>query len=805
MLKILRNIFLFFVAIGVLGIIVAVMYAKRLEKEYNLTDQDLDGALWTMPARVYARPLELFKGAQISSKDLVRELELLKFSPASTLEHTGQYVVGEESVQYFAPEFLFWDGKRPPRRIEVLFKDGAVEQIKDLDSNTLLVLERVNPSRIASIYPQKQQDRILVSLKDVPQVLVDALIATEDRNFWSHFGVDPRGLTRSIYMTFISKQDQQGGSTLTQQFIKNHYLTKEKRISRKIKEMLMAVTLERYASKEKILEGYLNEIYLGQDGSRAIHGFGLASEYFFGKPLKALSLHQVALLVALVREPSSADPRKHPEYATKRRNLILSVMCEQGLISEQDRALASALPLDVVGKERSAERVMFPAFVDLVYQQLAQNYSKEDLTAQGLNIFTTLNPLYQMDVQNAVTEEVAKLEKSRKQKEGFLQGAAVVVDSQTAEVVAIVGSRVAGEQGFNRALSAQRQIGSLVKPAVYLAALEYPSRFALSTALDDSPADFVINGKKWSPKNYDHKNRENVSLIDGLVYSYNIPTVRLAMDVGIQDVASTLKRLGAWTQIPAYPSLALGAVQMTPFEVAQIYETFASDGYYQPLRSIREIMTNEGKVVKRYSISSIRAIDERPYYLILTAMQQVVSRGTAGRAAAAFKKPYYFAGKTGTTDEYRDSWFAGFSGNFLTVAWLGNDQNKPTRFSGSNGGLPLWVSVMKQLPLKPLQIKKPEGIGMQEVVKKTGGLPGLGCDGEKRISVPVIEGYEQEEVIDCISPEDLDMDIYDNPADYLQLESTQGSGMGVPQAPAPSPNTNSGGERGANGTRPFWL
>lgn len=765
MLRIIRNFCYFSLLLFLFGIALAWAYAIKLEKHYHLDDIASSGVLWSMPARVYARALELYVGKPFTPERLVRELELLGYEDTAEVIRPEHYHRQGDTVVYYAPQFHFWDVPRDSRRMQVRFTNGKISALADLSTLENVALERLNPLRIASIYPQQREDRILVKLKEVPKVLIDGLIATEDRNFWNHPGIDPKGLVRSIYITYIKQEHLQGASTLTQQFIKNHYLSNERKFARKIKEMLMALVLERHASKEEILEGYLNEIYLGQDGRRAIHGFGLASEYYFNKDLDELGLHQIALLLALVREPGHADPRVHPEYALKRRNLMLQVMKSRGLIGEQDEHLAASLPLDVVAKEHTSERIRFPEFVDLVYKQLYQHYSRKDLTNQSLNIFTSLDPLIQLDAQKAVSEELTKLETDKGLQRNFLEGAAVVVDVESAQVKAIVGSRVPGRQGFNRALSAKRQIGSLIKPAVYLSALEYPSRYTLSTLIDDSPLVYSINGKTWSPQNYARKNHDLVLLIDALVHSYNISTARIALDLGLEDIVATLKRIGSRDGIRPYPSLALGAVQMTPLEVAQIYETFADGGFFQPLRSIREITTTRGEVVRRFDISSVRAIEATPYYLLLDAMQQVTSRGTARAIYRHFDANYRFAGKTGTTDEYRDSWFAGFSGNYLTVTWVGNDQNHSTHLQGSRGGLPLWVAIMKGLSLEPLVLHRPDGIVMAGIDKNSGLLAGQGCYySDQVVELPFIVGSEPREYSDCYLPQAID--IQDDDASY---------------------------------------
>lgn len=773
MLKLFRNTFYLLMALCLLGIFVAVLYAVHLDKKYELSDQDLGGALWSMPARVYARPLELYQGANVSAEDLVRELEMLEYRKVNDPISQGTYSTSDNKVTFYAQPFIFWDGAKPARKLEVTFADGKVSSITNLTTLQPAIIEKLNPLKIASIYPKHQEDRLLVDLDEVPPVLIDGLIALEDQNFWVHPGIDPKGIVRSIYITFIKKSGYQGASTLTQQFIKNHYLTNEPTLTRKIKEMLMAIALETHASKEEILEGYLNEIYLAQDGSRAIHGFGLASEYFFDKKLKDLNLHEIATLLALVREPGLADPRLHSEYALKRRNLILDVLVQRGLISRQDADIAQSLPLDVVKVERTRERLRYPAFVEMVYRQLYQHYSQEDLTEEGLNIFTTLDPLVQEDAQKGISEGLPVLEKRKGLKADFLQSAAVVVNSGNGEVEALVGSRFPGEQGFNRALSAKRQIGSLIKPMIYLGALEWPQLYTLATQLDDSPMSYNLGGEIWSPKNYDHRNRGQVMLIDSLVKSYNIPTARLALALGMDDVISTMKRLGARDDLPTYPSVSLGAVQMTPLEVAQIYETFANGGYYTPLRSIREITKQDGQIIERFPLTNIKAIEPGPHYLITKAMQEIPRRGTARAAYEKIPQSMNIAGKTGTTDSYRDSWFAGYSGNLLTVVWVGNDQNRSTKLSGGSGALRIWADIMKDLPLQPLEVGKPSSITDYKVDKETGKLAGSNC-ANRAISLPFINGSQPKEVSNCINLNQqlVDPDAESGDVYYNNMQST---------------------------------
>lgn len=772
MLKILRNLFYCGLVLGILLLVALFLYAHKLERDYNLAEE-LDGSLWALPARVYARPMELYDGAKVSLADIENELNLLKFQKLKNDEDQvlllNQYQILEEKnedgnfivVNYYADSFQFWDELVDARNIKVYFNKNNLNEVFRVDNVSTLEdnidYERLNPLHIASIYPQHKQDRLLVRLDEVPPILIDTLLSLEDRNFYSHYGVDFRGIARAFYVTVIQKSGKQGASTITQQFIKNHYLSNEQTISRKVKEILMAFMLEKHRTKEQILEAYLNEIYLGQDGQRAIHGFGLASEYYFNKKLMELDLHEIAMLLALVREPSIADPRKRPEYALQRRDFILQKMYDHYLIDERTLNLAQSLPLDVVSKDITSDRLKFPHFVDLVFQQLAEEYSKEDLTRDGLIIFTSLDPQIQQKVQQALSDTVAKIEVSnglsrKKTKKNpnpkpFLQGATIVTDIATGEVVAISGSRVANELGYNRALHAKRQVGSILKPAVYLSALEYPNDYNIHTPLSNR----AIKGK-WSPRNFTKDFVGGFVPLDrSLIKSLNIPTARIALNLGIEDIISTLNRLGMKTKFKPYPSLSLGAVELNLLEMAQMYETIANDGYLTPVRSIREIITADGTPIKRFETQSIQAIFPGPHYLLVSIMQRIPTEGTAkGLYDKSFPSSLNIAGKTGTTDNYRDSWFAGFSGNYVTIAWVGNDDNKPTKLTGGKGGMVLWKEVMKQLDLKPLQLKQPEEIVFKNVHPSNHRmLAGSYCSGRR---MPFIKGFEPIHYQNCKAP-----------------------------------------------------
>ncbi len=729
------------------------MYSIELTKRYKLDDKALGGALWELPSRVYARPLELYINKPLKIKNLKTELGYLKYKRDAQISEPGTYYIQGNQIYIYKNAFGFWDTKEPKQRIRISVSNGKISEIIDLQTSEQIAITRIEPLLIGSIYPKHGQDRLLISLENTPDILVDTVIATEDRRFYSHPGIDPKGLARALWQAAKERKVRQGASTLTQQFVKNHYLTNERRISRKIKEALISLVLEKNYSKEQILEGYLNEIFLGQDGKRAIHGFGLAAEHYFGRPLNQLGVHQIATLVALVREPSRANPFKNPEFAKKRRGLILDVMVKRNLISSTDAKLAKTLPLDTLPEEARKHQKRYHSFLQFVVHRIEQEYDKESLAA-GLNIFTTLDPIIQDEVQRSVTAALPVLERRRGLRRNFLQAASVLVNTSTAEIVAIVGDRDPNRLGFNRAYQAKRQPGSVLKPIAYMSALEYPMRYNLGTMINDTPLVHKMKGGEvWKPKNYSRRNKGRVPLIDALVKSYNIPTARVVLDIGIDDFIGRLQDLGARKNLPRYPSIALGAVGMSPIEVAQIYEPLANGGYRMPLRVIRSVTDAEDRPVSRYPMESIKVISDAPYYLIVKAMQDVVKRGTAKKLKDKIPASLNIAGKTGTTDNYRDSWFAGFSGNYLNVVWVGNDQNKRTGLSGNNGAMRVWMDIMKDLPQTPLNVPMPKGVVERQIDMTNGLLLGRSCRGRHRSeTLPFIQGSEPKRTSRCHVP-----------------------------------------------------
>ncbi len=689
-----------------------------------------EGKRWSIPAKVYARPLDLYAGLDLSIADLKVELKGLGYRFVKRARAAGEAEIGSSKVNIYTRGFEFLDGKEISQRISIHFFQGGVSKITAQNGSPISIT-RLEPILIGGIYPKNNEDRDLIRLSQAPRGLAQALIVTEDRSYYDHFGISPKGIARAMWVNLRAGRFIQGGSTLTQQLIKNFYLTSERTLIRKLIEMPMAMVLDFRYSKDEILEAYLNEVYLGQGGSRAIHGFGLAAQYYFGRPIAELQLHQVALLAAMVKGPSYYNPRRRPKAALSRRNLVLKMMFNDALITAKEYKYYKGLPLGIV-KQKSLHKGAYPAYLDLVRRKLKESYNEEDLSSEGLRIFTSLNPISQAKSEKALRQGIAALKKKYAKKANNLQASMVVTDPQTGEVISIIGGTSTRYQGFNRATDAIRQVGSLIKPAVYLSALQ--QGYTLASMLDDSPVSIDAQGSKpWRPRNFDKKSHGSVPLYLALAKSYNLSTARVGMSVGLDSVIDTVHKLGVPREMPKYPSLLLGAQGMTALEVATMYQTIAANGFLMPMRAIRAVTDKDGNELSRYPFKINQVIDSQSIYQLQYAMHQVVKQGTARYLNSKIPSQMNLAGKTGTTNNQRDSWFAGFSGNRLAVVWLGRDDNSSLPFTGSSGALRVWSRYMQSEALQPFESVVPEGIEFSAVDPASGYAIDPSCDNALRM------------------------------------------------------------------------
>ena len=717
--------------------LLATLYVLWLD--YRVVDR-FTGRLWSLPARVYARPLELYVGKQIAVDELLFELNSLDYQRVGQPpSRPGRYHHWDNHFEIKTRAFRFWDGSEESKEVRVDINGNTVSGLYGLYDKQAIPLIRLDPVYITGIFPAHGEDRILVRLDDAPDIFRQMLIAVEDRRFYEHFGIDLKSIARALVANIKAGRTVQGGSTITQQLVKNMFLTADRNLWRKLNEAIMAILLELHYEKDQILETYLNEVYLGQDNERAIHGFGLASDFYFGKSLAELDLDQMAVLVGMVKGASFYNPIRNPQRATERRNIVIDAIQSGGLISESQAQLQKNKKLVVTSR---GKRSLYPAFINLVQRQLTRDYNAEDLKSEGLQIFTTLDPYIQHVTEKAVRTTVPALDRQS----GELQAAAIVASPDSGEILSIVGDSKPAFAGFNRALDAQRHIGSLIKPVIYLTAVKQKEKYTLGTLLSDTRLRIQGEDKKiWEPENYDKEFHGDVIMYEALLKSYNIPAARLGLELGLSNIADTLRQLGSNKILPPYPSITLGAVEMSPFEIASIYQTFAANGFHSPLRSVRAVLDSEGSPLTRYQLDVKRETDPAAIALINFVLNQVTHSGTA--AGLSRDLDMEVAGKTGTSDNLYDSWFAGFSADKVAVVWLGYDDHRDTGLTGSSGAMRVWKRIFSDISSRSLKLDMPDEINRVWIDQKTGLRSDKHC--ENAVELPYIKGSEPQEYAGC--------------------------------------------------------
>jgi penicillin-binding protein 1B len=738
----------FIALISVACLLLAIVSGRYVLQLNEVIQAKFEGKRWSLPATVYARPLELYPGLQLSPEMLEDELQLAGYRHEDSEFSPGSYRYDGSNVRLATRGFYFSTGFEPPQDLTLTFAGGRISEISATGSGDAVAVARLDPARIGSFHPLVHEDRILLSREEIPELLVQTLLILEDKNFYSHHGIAPLGIARALLANIRAGKTVQGGSTLTQQLVKNLFLTQERTLSRKIQEAVMALLLEFHYTKDEILTTYVNEVFLGQDNGRAIHGFALASQFYFRRSQLDLRPDQIAVLVGMVKGPSYYDPRRNPENSLQRRNLVLGEMADHGLISREVMIASRQQPLTELSVGKGGFN-RFPAFLELVRHQLAGEYRPEDLKTNGLKIITTLNPHIQYRVERSLQTTLSALADRPEQKD--LEGAVIITSRETGEVLALAGGKDPLDHGFNRALNANRPIGSLIKPAVFLSALE--EGFSLAAPVQDTAISLDRAGEPpWTPENYDRQEHGRVAMFSALAHSYNLASVHLGLDVGLDKVISTIRSLGHDDELQPYPSLLLGAVDMTPYTVTQMYQTLASGGFFTSLRAIDTVMAADHSLLNRYGLAVEQRFSATSSYLLSHALQRVISEGTATALLDSSLKDHGVAGKTGTSDGLRDSWFAGFTGDHLAVVWLGRDDNAPCYLTGSTGALKVWTDIMEGIVSAPLQLAEPEGIVWFNIDRKTLGK--TRSDGETSTLLPFVAGTEPSATLDIFTEGD---------------------------------------------------
>lgn len=714
------------VLVAILALVAWVVYLDRL------VTREFQGRLWSVPAKVYAAPVELYAGAPLSADDLEEELVRLHYRSGDPAAGPGLYRRRGADFELSARRVRFVDEERAPLRVAIRASGNSIAGLKGADGAEL-PLFRLDPLLVGSVFPVHGEDRIVLTPAEVTPLLRSAIKTVEDRRFDEHHGVDLRSMLRALWADIRAGHVTQGGSTLTQQLVKNYFLSDERTFSRKFTEIVMALRLEARFSKEDILVAYLNEVYLGQDGERAVHGFGLAAEFYFAKPLSELDLSEVALLVGLVKGPSQYDPRLHPDRARARRNLVLGELAAEHLIDPATARAAQARPLGL--KPPGGGYV--PAFLDLVRRHLKRDYAEADLAAAGLAVYTTLDARAQVAAERALARGLKHLDTVSRTKNAHLEGAMIIAEPNSGDVVAVAGGREVGADNFNRALDAHRPIGSLVKPAVYLTALE-SGRYNAATVLEDAPLEVKLgDGTLWAPQNYTREVYGQVPLARALAESMNLATVRLGLDVGVPKVIATLEQLGLESKPPPNPSLLLGALDLTPLEVVQIYAALANGGFRARLRTVRAVLDEKGAALKRFKVEVEAAAPPAAVYMLDRMLTLVTTHGTGRGATARLPAGTVVAAKTGTSSDTRDSWFAGFTGSYLGVVWVGYDDNRVTGLTGASGALPIWADAIGALKSASFEPAPAELVEDRWIEFSTGLATSPGCSADAvAVAVP---------------------------------------------------------------------
>ena len=713
------------------AVIACALLAGYLLYLDRVISETFEGRRWSVPARIYAQPLEIYPGLGLSVDEFEVELKRLGYTKTGSPTAPGTFHRDGRELDVWLRGFSFSDGYRPATRLQLRFARDRILSLDD-ESDTRIPLVRLEPPQTGSFFASHGEDRLIVAPEDTPPLLTQTLKVVEDRRFDAHPGFDLMGIARAFWTNLRAGEVQQGGSTLTQQLVKSFFLDNRRTLGRKLKELAMAIILELRFDKTDLMNAYINEIYLGQDGNRAIHGFGLASEFYFNKPLAELGPPGIALLVAIIRGPSYYNPYQHLERAHQRRDLILGLMRDHGLIDQPTYQATVSEPPRLSRPARRGGRY-YPGFMDLVRRQLADSYDEQLLASGGYRVFTTLNPRIQEQAESAIRTTLQVLEAQRGLPPDELQAAAVVTSTQTGDVLALVGDRRAGFPGFNRALMAKRPVGSLMKPVVYLNAFE-SGRYHLASRIDDTP--FIADPSRpdaWTPHNFDGEYHGSVPLVRALGDSLNVATVRLGLALGVEKTAQRLAELIEQPPPEAYPSLLLGAIDMSPMDMARLYTVFASGGFSARPTAVIEVRDEAGELAQHYPILVRKVADASAIAQLNSGLRSVMSNGT-GKTSRFRNRGV--AGKTGTSDDFRDSWFVGFDNWHLSVIWIGYDDNRPVGLTGATGAMRVWDELMRSLNPVPINHPLPPGFVERDVEYATGAWARDDCAATVRIVLP---------------------------------------------------------------------
>jgi penicillin-binding protein 1B len=710
-------------------------FARMVVRLDQVVRERFEGRLFRVPSRVLSAPIILYPGLDWQQVELRGTLQRLGYrdSPNAKGLALGRYVWQGPDLWIHRRAFEHPTRAEPARLLRLRLAGRLIEELHDADSGRELGAAVLEPELVGAYYGPDHEQRELVRLGDVPRHLLDAILAVEDQRFLSHRGVDLRRIAGALLANLRARGIREGGSTLTQQLVKNFFLTPERSLQRKLQEAVMALIVEARYEKDAILEAYLNEIYLGQRGSTAIHGVGEAAHFYFGKSLRDLVLPESALIAAIIKSPNGLSPHSDPERTRKRRDLVLELMHAQGRIDDLAFAEAQAEPVRVAQLTPEPREARY--FLDALQRQLPDFYGTTTLTTEGLQIYSTLDLRLQRAAARVLSEELTRLEKAypklAPKGEARLEGCLIALRPQTGEVLALVGGRDYAKSQFDRCTQARRPAGSVFKPFVYAAALE-PSAggplVTLAARVDDAPLEVSTPSGLWRPKNFDREHHGSVPLREALERSYNVATARLGQQVGIARVAEMAHRLGIESPLSPVPSLAIGAADITPLELARAYATLANGGIRPHIRTFEDVVDPNAGTLERQPIDFERVLDGGTAYLVTSLLEGVVDRGTASSLRAqGLVGP--IAGKTGTSNEERDAWFVGYTPELVAVVWVGFDEPRSLGLASSAIALPIWGRFLRDATGGTVRgaFVRPADVEEIEIDPSSGAVALAGC------------------------------------------------------------------------------
>lgn len=702
-----------------------------------------EGQKWQVPSEVYSAPIILINGAPWKKQDLENLLEETGYRFGRNSQKVGWAARSRTKVSAHLRSYVDYLGFHESERRIFSFQNGRLV-IQALNGDEIGEA-RIEPQRIGYLYGGNTESRQILTYEDIPAPLIDILVAVEDQDFYHHWGISLTGIARAMVVNFTHGSRRQGGSTLTQQLVKNMYLSSERTYTRKLTEVVMSLLLEYHYSKKAIITAYMNEVYLAQLGSSALHGFAAASQHFFGRPVNELNIDEFALLVGMVKGPSLYNPERSPNRAKARRNTVLAVLKDQGRLSVSDYNRLIKQPIRLASAQK--ERSVYGDYLDLVAMQLSRDFDETTLATKNLRIYTGVDIRAQRAASMAMRRQVAALEKRDSKLKG-LQGAMVVTDRLSGQVRAVVGSSGQHYTGFNRALGAVRPIGSLVKPPLYLSALA-TGRYTWWSNIEDKRLRFKVGSQIWEPENYDRKTHGVVHLYEAMAKSYNLATVSLAHQIGFERVGDTLRQLGVKRPFTMRPAMALGALELSPFEVSRLYQPIASQGQSSELGVVLAVMDQNDQMMKRFDHQNDVPFTDALLAVTLDGMTKTPQIGTARAAQSAFPN-LRFAAKTGTTNQQKDSWYVGITGDYSSVVWLGDDDNVPLSITGSSGAQKVWIDFTRNVNPRSLPDDLPNGAARFNVLDSEFEIAADRCD--DKVSLAFILGTEPKKSTSCLWP-----------------------------------------------------